>query len=227
MLAAPSFFPGGRVDPGDTNEAWAEYADGLPNDPVHAAAMIAAIREAFEEAGVLLARADGAMIDDSRTKPLSTERGPVENDDSLFLEIIKRENLRLACDALTLFAHWMPPKQAMHKRFDTMFYAAMAPEGQTALEDGNEATEALWISPEEALKARDDETRKMIFPTARNIELLGVSKTADEVLAYARERKIECVQPWMVTRDEGAFVTIPDDLGYPVTEERLEKAFRQ
>ena len=220
-------FPGGRVDPGDRNESWADYADGLPEDPVFAAAMVASIREAFEEAGILLARADGVMIDDSRTRPLSKEREAVEADDSLFLDLIKRENLRIACDELSLFAHWMPPKQAMHKRFDTLFFAARAPQGQTALEDGNEATEVLWISPQDALKARDDETRKMIFPTARNIELLGVSKTVDQVFMHTQNRKIECVQPWMVKRSDGNFVTIPDDLGYPVTEEPLKKAFRQ
>jgi len=220
-------FPGGRVDPGDRNEAWAGYADGLPENSVLAAAMVAAIRESFEEAGILLATANGIMIDDERTRPLSAERDDVEADDSHFLDLIKREGLRLACDQLTLFAHWMPPKQATYKRFDTLFFVAKAPTGQTALEDGNEATEVLWISPEDALRARDNETRKMIFPTARNIELLGVSKTMDQVFTDAQKRKIECVQPCMVKRNGGTFITIPDDLGYPVIEEPLEKAFRQ
>ena len=219
-------FPGGRVDPGDANDEWREHADGLPEDPVMAAAMVAAARESFEEAGILLARKGDAMVDGDVTLALNDQRAAVEADDALFLDLIKREGMRLACDCVSLFAHWVPPP-AMHKRFDTLFFAAAMPPGQEAREDGNEATEAVWLTPAAALAACEDGSRKMIFPTSRNVELLGVSQSVDEALAFAKERKIVQVQPKVVERDGAQFLTIPDDLGYPVTAERLETAFRQ
>ena len=218
-------FPGGRIDPGDGVAAWRDYADGLPEDPQMAAAMVAAIREAFEEAGILIARNGEAVIDDARIAALQSWRSRIEADDSLFLTFIREQKLRLACDALTYFAHWIAPP-GLHKRFDTRFFAAIAPSDQAAREDGNEATEAIWISPSDALKARDAGERKLIFPTARNVELLGVSKTAAGVIRFAGERKIEQVQPWIAERGDERFLTIPDDLGYPVTEEPLTSAMR-
>ena len=157
---------------------------------------------------------------------LARWRKEIEADDAKFLDLVRQENLRLACDALQLFARWSPPAAAKHRRYDTWFFAAEAPPGQQAREDGDEATEALWIAPDAALKARDANERKMIFPTVRNVELLNVSQTAEEVFAFARERRIEVMQPVVIERDGQHFVTIPEGFGYPVTEESLETAFR-
>ncbi|MEL7487420.1 MAG: NUDIX hydrolase, partial [Pseudomonadota bacterium] len=152
-------------------------------------------------------------------------RADIEKDDRLFLAMIRDEGLRLACDQLTLFAHWIAPP-GLHKRFDTRFFVAAAPTDQNAREDGNEATEAVWISPADALAARETGERKVIFPTARNLELLGVSAAIDEAVANARTRKIARIQPDVIERDGERFLTIPDDLGYPVTEEPLTSAMR-
>ncbi|MHA7873534.1 MAG: NUDIX hydrolase, partial [Hyphococcus sp.] len=222
-------FPGGRVDGGDADPAWREYCDGLDHAPdAEAAPRVAAIREAFEETGILLARrhGDSAFVEDAFVQSVDHWRKAVEADDRKFLELVKQENLRLAVDSLNLFARWSPPAAATHRRYDTWFFAAAAPPGQQAREDGDEATEALWITPAAALKAREANERKMIFPTVRNVELLNVSETADEVLAFARKRTIELVQPSVIERGGRRFVTIPDGLGYPVTEEPLETAFR-
>ncbi|MFN0024526.1 MAG: NUDIX hydrolase [Parvularculaceae bacterium] len=219
-------FPGGRVDPGDANPAWAEHSAGLSLAPALAAAQVAAIREAFEEAGVLLARgANGAMLGRDEAAALAPWRANVERDDALFLEVIRRHGLSLAADALVLFAHWIAPP-GLHRRFDTLFFAAAFPQGQDILEDGDEATEAVWISPRAATAARASGARKIIFPTARNLDLLGVSDSTAAVLDFARRRTIRPVVPVAVKRGGGMVLTIPDDLGYPVTEEDFETAIR-
>lgn len=219
-------FPGGRVDPGDRDPSWTEHAAGLSADPTLAAAQIAAIREAFEEAGVLLARGpSGALLSADEVRALSPWRANVERDDALFLTLVRRHGLSLAADQLTLFAHWIAPP-GLHRRFDTLFFAAAFPDGQEILEDGDEATEALWISPEAAIAARAAGTRKIIFPTARNLELLGVSQSTQAVVDFARQRPIRPVIPATITRDGAMFLKLPDDLGYPVTEEAFETATR-
>ncbi|MBB5519980.1 NUDIX hydrolase [Amphiplicatus metriothermophilus] len=224
-------FPGGRIDPGDRDPAWAAHLDGCETrDPAMRAGMIAAARETFEETGILLARQKGRgpgapLVDGARAAALDPLRRDVERDDGRFLEMIRAESLALACDRLVLFARWIAPP-GLHKRFDTLFFAAARPEGQEAREDGDETTEALWIEPESALAARERGTRRMIFPTARNVELLAVSRSTAEALDWARRRRIEPVQPKVVARGGVEYLTIPDDLGYPVTEEPLETALR-
>ena len=219
-------FPGGRVDPGDRDLQWADHAAGLSADAILAAAQVAAIREAFEEAGVLLARGPGgALLNADEVRALSPWRANVERDDALFLMLVRRHGLTLAADQLTLFAHWVAPP-GLHRRFDTLFFAAPFPEEQEVLEDGDEATEALWISPAAAIAAREAGTRKIIFPTARNLELLGVSDSTAAAMDFARRRPIRPVIPDTVTRDGQLFLKLPEDLGYPVTEEAFETASR-
>lgn len=219
-------FPGGRVDPGDGDPQWAGHAAGLSADATLAAAQVAAIREAFEEAGVLLARGPGgAFLNADEVRALSPWRANVERDDALFLTLVRRHALTLAADRLTLFAHWIAPP-GLHRRFDTLFFAAAFPDGQDVLEDGDEATEAVWISPQAAIEARAQGTRKIIFPTARNLELLGVSGSTAAALDHARRRPIRPVVPETITRDGALYLKLPDDLGYPVTEEAFETAIR-
>lgn len=219
-------FPGGRVDPGDADPQWAEHATGLARDPVIAAAQVAAVREAFEEAGVLLARGPGgALLGADEAAALGPWRANVERDDTLFLTLVRRHGLTLAADLLTLFAHWIAPP-GLHRRFDTLFFVAPFPKGQEIMEDGDEATEALWITPAAAVAARAAGTRKIIFPTARNLELLGVSRSTQEVIDFARRRPIRAVIPDTIARDGAMYLKLPDDLGYPVTEEAFETAIR-
>ena len=220
-------FPGGRIDPGDHHPDWLVHSavgNDIPDE--QRAPRIAAIREAFEETGILLARRNGAAVSPDDVLALAPWRKRVEEDDSLFLELIRREGMTLDLEALHLFARWRPPKSAGHKRFDTWFFAAHAPENQLARADGGEATEVLWTSPGAALAAKDAGQRKMIFPTARNVELLNLSQSVDDVFAFAARRPIRAVEPVMIERHGRKYLSIPGDLGYPVTEEDFEKAMR-
>lgn len=222
-------FPGGRIEEGDRDPAWAEHCDGFDEASLNERpARIAAIREAFEETGLLLARraSEDALVDDDFALAVAGWRAIVEKDDGAFLAFVKQEKLKLACNALCFFAHWRPPQRGQKRRYDTLFFAAPAPGNQNAREDGNEATEALWISPKEALAARAEGKRKMMFPTACNVQLLSASDNVEAVFRNAAQRKIEPIEPRVVERDGKRFLTIPDDLGYPVTEESIENISR-
>ena len=221
-------FPGGRVDEADADASWAALADGLDTDPRLAAGQVAAAREAFEETGVLLARRAGEeeLAGAAVAGALSPWRGETERDARNFRILMEREKLRLACDRLQLFAHWIAPP-TITKRYDTLFFAARAPADQPLLQDGREATEAMWIEPQKALDAGRAGTRKIIFPTARNLELLALSKSVEELAAATRARPIRPVLTTVTEREGRRYVTIPDDLGYPVTEESLTDALRE
>jgi 8-oxo-dGTP pyrophosphatase MutT (NUDIX family) len=212
-------FPGGKVEESDADPAWREHAPGLSGDPIVGAGQIAAIREAFEETGLILAYgADGCIVDDSVAATLAAARPEVEANDSIFRSLIADHGLKLAVDRLQLFAHWTPPLR-VHKRYDTLFFIARAPERQTVREDGYEATEAIWTTPAAALDARIAGVRKVMFPTAANLSLLGLAANVDDACARARARPIRRVTPELQTADGEAFLVIPEDLGYPVTRE--------
>ena len=220
-------FPGGRIDNGDRDPNWRKHCVGLDDIPQEELApRIASIREAFEETGVLLARRGQNTLSGEEALLLGDWRSKVEADDSLFLELVKRENLQLDLSSLHLFARWRPPGNVQHRRYDTWFFAASAPADQVARADGGEATEIVWTTPAAALAARDCGDRKMIFPTSRNVELLGVSASAAEAFDFAARRSIRAIEPEIVERNARYYLTIPTDMGYPVTEEALDSAMR-
>ena len=220
-------FPGGRIDQGDCNPEWAAHCAGADSIPVEEfAPRIASIREAFEETGILLAHRNGGAVSREDAIALAHWRSLIEADDRLFLELVREERLTLDLTSLHLFARWRPPKGVGHRRYDTWFFAARAPGEQLARADGGEATEIVWTSPGAALAARDAGRRKMIFPTSRNVELLNLSKTAEEVFAFAMRRSIRVIEPNMIERDGRGYLVIPDDMGYPVTQEDLDIAMR-
>ncbi|WP_375202956.1 NUDIX hydrolase [Hyphococcus sp.] len=220
-------FPGGRIDAGDHAQNWRDHCDGVDNTlDDQFAPRVAAIREAFEETGLLLARRGDMMIGADEALALASWRSRVEQNDALFLEMIEGEGLRLALDDLCFFARWRPPAGVGHRRYDTWFFAARAPASQIAEADGVEATDVVWAPPSAMLADRDTGKRKMIFPTSRNVELLNVSASSGDVFRFAEERTIRLVEPRIVERDGARFLTIPDDMGYPVTEEPLESAMR-
>jgi len=222
-------FPGGRIEASDGAAAWRDHCDGADDAPVEEfGPRVAAIREAFEETGILYARRNGAFLTNAEAATLDGARNDIEANDEKFLGLIRDNNLRLALDALHLFARWEPPQRGHEKmrRYHTWFFAAKTPKGQEAREDGNEATEAFWAAPADIMASCERGERKAIFPTRRNIELLNVSDSAQAVIDYAATRRIEIVVPEVGERNGEPYLTIPEGLGYPVTEEPLRTAFR-
>jgi 8-oxo-dGTP pyrophosphatase MutT (NUDIX family) len=154
-------FPGGRLEAADAELA---ASLGAAADPL-APFIVAAIREAFEECGVLLAREkSGAPVPARRVEKLDRA--------APFTELMAREALVPAIDLLVPFAHWITPV-FVPKRFETRFFLALAPLGQALAHDGREAVDSVWITPREAL-ADHGRRFKLLFPTERNLwKLVG------------------------------------------------------
>jgi 8-oxo-dGTP pyrophosphatase MutT (NUDIX family) len=201
-------FPGGKVDPADADPSLrARCGESLASDDDARALRVAAIRETFEECGVLLARARG------ETRLFTSPRG-VEAD-AEFAALVARQDLLLACDLLVPFAHWITPA-LVPKRFDTHFFIAAAPEDQLALHDGHESVDSVWISPEAALREAETGRRTIIYPTLMNLVRLAESRSVSDALERAKRQPIVTVQPAVARGADGKpALAIPEDAGYP------------
>ena len=217
-------FPGGKVDPRDTHESVRGRVDGAMGlDDFEFAMRVAAIREAYEECGVLLARAEGsdALIDAARLAALEPHRDALNKGEIGIGDMLAGERLRLAADLLTPFAHWITPNM-MPKRFDTRFYVAMAPEDHLAVHDGSESVDSVWIRPADAVREAEEGKRTIIFPTRVNIQKLGRHADVADAIETARGARIVTVLPQVTKNDAGAPVLrIPAEADYDVTEEPL------
>jgi 8-oxo-dGTP pyrophosphatase MutT (NUDIX family) len=213
-------FPGGKSHAGDDDPAWAEHALGWEGlDAVQRSLRIAAIREVFEEAGLLLgARRDGGPL---HPEACSLEtREAVDKGRLAFLDVVRELEAVIDLSALTVFARWITPPLTP-KRFDTWFYVVDAPVDQLAACDGRETVDAEWIEPAEALRLAAEGQRKLIFPTRMNVKLLAESTSAAETIAAARSRKLVTVEPQIEDRPGGRVLVLPSDAGYGVVAEPL------
>lgn len=205
-------FPGGKPHSEDSLEDWAAYSDGWDQvDTTQRILKIAAIREAYEEAGILLAvNRDGSPFEGA-CDPDS--RRAVEQGERSFLDVVRESDVILRLDSLTDFARWITPV-FMKKRFDTWFYVARAPERQIAACDGYETVDAEWLSPNRALEMGQSGERTVIFPTRLNLELLSEANSAADCVDRAQARTIVPVLPQVLQRDGKTILTIPEDAGY-------------
>jgi 8-oxo-dGTP pyrophosphatase MutT (NUDIX family) len=214
-------FPGGKSHAGDHDPAWARHTLGwAEHDAEQRGLRIAAIREVFEEAGVLLAkRRDGApMGEDACAMDV---RQAVDAGRTHFLDVVRGLDAQLDLAALTVFARWITPPLTP-KRFDTWFYAVSAPADQLAACDGRETVDAEWIAPSEALRLAAAGERKVIFPTRMNLKLLAEATGAEDAVARAAARTLITVQPQIQQRDNGRVLVLPPNAGYGAVEEPLE-----
>jgi len=214
-------FPGGKSHAGDHDPAWSEHVIGWEAfDAEQRGLRIAAIREVFEEAGILLAvRRNGEPIG-GEACPMDV-RQAVDAGTTHFLDVVRDLGARLDLAALTIFARWITPPLTP-KRFDTWFYAVRAPDDQLAACDGRETVDAEWIAPSEALRLAAEGRRKVIFPTRMNLQLLAEAGSAADAVARASARTLVTVQPQVQERPGGRVLVLPPDAGYGVVEEKLE-----
>ena len=215
-------FPGGKADPQDFDDALLPVLSGAHPDQNMRAIQVSAIREAFEECGVLLAREVGsdALIPGERLQSLERYREALNSGEVALLDFLVTEQLILACDTLVHFAHWITPEM-MPKRFDTHFYLAMAPADHVALHDGYESVDSVWISASDAAAEAAAGTKTVIFPTLRNLEKLGASDSPETAIETARGSEVVPVLPWTEQRDDGNYLCIPKAAGYVVSEEKM------
>lgn len=213
FAAGALVFPGGRIDPDD--EALAERIGGNFD---HAAARIAAIRETLEETGLAPA------FTPSPVPELATQLRQELEEGAPFSALVEAQGLSLDLGKLTPFARWCPTFRTA-RRFDTMFFVAEAPEGAVTAAQA-EALRTFWATADEVLGEAGSGRARIIFPTRRNLERLARFASIEEARTDAQRNGVRKIVPWIEEREDGQWLCIPDDLGYPVTAEPLETARR-
>ena len=205
-------FPGGRID-----EADERLGRGLGLED--GGARVAAVREALEETAVPVG-----------LSPVPSPELAAELQCELLagaeLDRLLGGGLKLDLDALVPLARWVPKFHAK-RRFDTLFFLARAPEGDwipNVVE--RECTGAHWVTADEVLERDRSGGLQLIFPTRRTLERLAQHDTFEAMVADARAHPIEPISPWVDEVEGERFITIPEDIGYPVTRERLEGLWR-
>jgi 8-oxo-dGTP pyrophosphatase MutT (NUDIX family) len=222
-------FPGGRVDDGDRDLQWRELADGIPAlemawpdaDPGwlidHA---IAAVRELFEETGLILVRPDPDM----RVRPGSPKaieaRAKLRQGLVSFLRICRVYGWRPAVDRLLPIARWVTPEQE-RKRFDTVFFVAEAPDADAdGSADGVEIDDARWSAAATILDRYAAGDVQLAPPTLRTLEDLAGFKTVDRIVRWATASRHLTLAPRLHVEGEQRILLLPGDVLYPVNEDQ-------
>jgi 8-oxo-dGTP pyrophosphatase MutT (NUDIX family) len=196
-----TFMPGAYVFPGgavDAEDATVDIASGMSDEVASErlsvtsgglAYYVAALRELFEEAGLLIActneGGEARFIEQSDLDRLSEQRRALNAGKLRFSDMMRAWGLRLDLHGVAYLAHWITP-DGLPRRYDTRFFVALAPVGQLATHDAGETTANLWIRPKDALVAHDHGDMEIMPPTRRNLELIVHFKKAHEVISYAR-----------------------------------------
>ena len=195
-------FPGGAVDAEDSSYE------------------IAAIRECFEEAGVLLARtATGTTVrfDDLVSHDrFTTYRHAVHAGERSMTSVLSAEDLVAQSDELLWVAHWVTPFGEV-RRFDTRFFVVAMPDDQTPLHDDKETVGSLWVTPLDALNRAQAGELLMLPPTIANLEFLATYSSVDEIIEAARKIGTPPkLLPKVKWRDDGRIeaLLMPGDVGY-------------
>ncbi|HIG23479.1 MAG TPA: NUDIX hydrolase [Henriciella marina] len=228
FAAGALVFPGGKTNDEDASDEWDALSDGNYDGKARIA-RVAALREAFEESGIILARPAGArgegaaLVGVDVADKLAPFRESVDRREKSFVELVKEHDLVLALDTLVHFGHWITPDM-MPKRFDTHFYLAPTPPQQLATHDGRETTDAVWLSPQLALDMEAAGEATIIFPTKMNLGKLAEAQSVPTAISRFRDGKVVTVLP-VVGKDENGkpCLHIPAEAGYVQTIEPLEK----
>lgn len=217
-------FPGGSLDADDGCEAASQACGGYSDEEASRrlglargglAYWNAAIREAFEEAGVLFAYdCSGSMIaldDESVAQRFKRHRDALNQRKLGFSEILREEQLTLAADRLVYYSHWITPANSP-RRFDTRFFVAMAPDNQEPLHDNQEMVDHLWISPRDALRLHKQGDFQMRLPTVTTLkEFSRFDASAAAMEAAMARRNVPRLLP-VITASGRRYM--PGDPGY-------------
>ncbi len=221
-------FPGGKVDA--TDAAWKQHPwitglddhtanEKLALDKGGLAYWIAAVRECFEEAGVLMAYDSRSELLDlsasAAQEKFSLLRDKVHKDPHTLANICEQEQLTLALDKIHYFSHWITPEGAP-KRYDTRFFVAVAPPQQIGHHDENETVDHRWIQPQQALDECEQGKFTMIFPTIKNLQEIAQYTTTESLIdAVKTKNSFPAILPKLVRGEDGQVqLLIPGDAGY-------------
>ena len=223
FVAGVHLFPGGALDEADGDGAAARLCCGL-DDPAASrilglesgglAYWVAAIRESFEEAGILLAcDRYGKLVslaDEREAERFLVHRRELNAGKREFITVLNEEGLQLAADRLTFFGHWITPVGAP-RRYDTRFFLAAAPEGQEPLHDSLETIDHLWVRPAGALDRLRTGEFKMRTPTVHTLKTFADYDTVASLHRGVAQGEIPAILP-RITRDGRRL--LPGDPGY-------------
>jgi 8-oxo-dGTP pyrophosphatase MutT (NUDIX family) len=214
-------YPGGGVDPrdGDTDLTWAgpspaDWATAFGCDERIARELVcAAVRETFEEAGVLLAGpvADGeaGIVPDVSGEDWEEQRQALLRRELSLAELLAARGLALRSDLLRPFAHWITPP-VEPRRYDTKFFAAALPAGQEARDVSTEADEASWLRPETALAQMRAGTRPMMPPTIHTLSQVQPFADVAAALAGSPPEPLHPISPTFEETPDGRWAVLPD-----------------
>lgn len=203
-------FPGGRVDAADTDPALVEMVGPVPRG-ADAGYWLAAVREVFEETGVLLARssAGAACADSSVDSSLGRWRRALLSGEATLLDVLRTERLRPHISRMVYCSHWITPV-AEPKRYDTRFFLAELPADCAVTIDKREMSDAVWVTADEALAQFQRGELAMVFPTVKTIQLLQPFRSVDDMLDAFRGAAVPTVRPRLVRTSGGVGIVVPD-----------------
>lgn len=221
FVAGAYVFPGGAVDPGDADPSWSDGAGEMDDRKASRllgvergglAYWVAAVRECFEESGLLLAvDQEGAALDAAE---LSALRARVAAGELDFNALCRERGLRLMLSALHYFSHWITPP-GLPRRFDTRFFLAAAPAEQTAVPDQMETIAHAWLRPEDALAMQQRGEIDMVFATLQTLKALSGFDSVEALLAHAHALEaVPALMPRISTGSKGRRMVLPDDRAY-------------
>lgn len=213
-------FPGGTIEDQDASEAVqartlgldpervrGEFRATIPDDlgsdepPVELhtarALMVAALRELFEEAGVLLARTaagDPVAAGPPECNGLEEDRTAMRAGSLTFAQFLARRNWYADARALALFSHWITPRSEP-RRYNTHFFFAQAPSDQAALADAFETHDGIWIAPAQALERYRAGSMHLVYPTIKHLARLSRFDSTESALGFARNKPVLTIVP--------------------------------
>jgi 8-oxo-dGTP pyrophosphatase MutT (NUDIX family) len=228
VLGGAYVFPGGKIDAADAELDMAAHLD-QPLDRLHAglnepgidlrtagAVYVAALREAFEESGVLFAQ-------DPALPGLADQAAALLREGHGFNAVLARMALRLQTLNVVPWSRWITPvtPSVTNKRFDTRFFVAAVPGGQVASHDNFETTESIWLSPRHALQQYWDRQIELAPPQIMSLAHLSRHAGVDSVLAEARGRRPPVIQPEPFEHEGSRVICYPGDARHSVREQAL------
>lgn len=232
-FGASYVFPGGVNEPDDAavyercygiNDAAASQRLGLAGGGLDY--YVAAIRELFEESGILLAHRAGegdawVQVTDNDCEP---QRAALNAGTLCWRDFLLERDLSMACEALNYFAFWVTPR-SLKKRFSTRFFMAALPAGQQACHDGGELTDSCWMRPVAALAAADSQEMTVPPPTRATLKALCRFASVAEALAWAQQHEehgVDCVLPALLGPENAPRIVMPGSADYPADHRGLE-----
>jgi len=218
-------FPGGVLDPDDScaelccvglSDKLASTALGIERGGL--AFWVAAIRECFEETGIMMAYGpSGSLLNLANPHQqawLGEQRRRLQRRELRFVDIVREQGLGLATDRVHYWAHWITPEE-QPRRYDTRFFLASVRDGQSGMLEGDEVTESVWVNPQAALKKAKMGEWIVVLPTLYNLKLLSRFGSVDETEAAATTRQPEpAILPKLVRGEAGIRILLPGDAEY-------------